>query len=755
MKNRNVIKILVLTVIFMISVMPIATAYENTFIVETKGQYDLDKAYEVLELVNQERENVGLNPLKLDTDLTELAMQRAAEVAIYYNHLRPFYNTTVTAGGENIAVGQWSAQEVMDDWMSSIGHRRQIVPVDGYDNTACINRKTIGIACYDTGDFLSWVQIFSGSDTDNEFTTRGTLDKNVEVEVMRNRLDSTNLQNQLVLFYNSLGSGKFTLKSNDTLKLLKIKFRNLDKSWRYYSQITCKNVKFDTTDRDVCTVSTDGTITAIGPGNATITATLDTLQDSINIAVENPLKSISLPNSIDITNKTPGKLTVTYVAENPQYDTTDDKTVTWKSDDTSIAEVDQYGNVTGKRAGSTTITAKVGELTAKCRVNVSVEIESITLSTSNISTYVNKTISPLTVTYYPADSSNKGVTWSSDREDIASVDSDGTIHTKSKGRVVITATTLNGKTAQCTVDVADIRLSINTFSYQFNSLTEELALEASLSNGESTAVTWKSENENIATVDSNGNVTPIRGGYTHINATSSEYGSVSCSIYVCVSIELEDGSKAYAGDLNRDGVFSTDDTDLMSKLCLKSKPSQYDIAMADFDNDGHVTTADIAVLLNLMRYYSYKPGEYRKISNISFKEAKITVVKGAEIKVLPEIEPVDTTDSTRLTWNSSQINVASVSQDGTVKAENEGETIIKATLSDGKYAEYTLVVDNYLKGDMNKDGKINSEDAAIVIDKYKNVEATMEDIAIGDMDENGQLNSQDAAIILDMYNNIK
>ena len=62
-----------------------------------------------------------------------------------------------------------------------------------------------------------------------------------------------------------------------------------------------------------------------------------------------------------------------------------------------------------------------------------------------------------------------------------------------------------------------------------------------------------------------------------------------------------------------------------------------------------------------------------------------------------------------------------------------------------------LVVSDYLKGDVNKDGVINSTDSAMVLDLYKNGNATEEDYRLGDMDNNGVLNSTDSAMILDIF----
>lgn len=47
------------------------------------GACDYTKASEVLELLNDHREKNGLTPLTMDAELTEAAMQRAAEIAIY------------------------------------------------------------------------------------------------------------------------------------------------------------------------------------------------------------------------------------------------------------------------------------------------------------------------------------------------------------------------------------------------------------------------------------------------------------------------------------------------------------------------------------------------------------------------------------------------------------------------------------------------------------------------------------------------
>ena len=69
------------------------------------------------------------------------------------------------------------------------------------------------------------------------------------------------------------------------------------------------------------------------------------------------------------------------------------------------------------------------------------------------------------------------------------------------------------------------------------------------------------------------------------------------------------------------------------------------------------------------------------------------------------------------------------------------------------YIDLGTAQKSFIKGDMTKDSFVNSTDAALLLDKFKNNNATAEDFEIGDMDENNILNATDAALILDLYKN--
>ena len=80
------------------------------------------------------------------------------------------------------------------------------------------------------------------------------------------------------------------------------------------------------------------------------------------------------------------------------------------------------------------------------------EVTSVTLNKTTLSLDAGKT-GKLSATVLPASATDKSITWSSSKTDVASVSSNGTVTAKKAGTAVITATATNGKSASCTVTV--------------------------------------------------------------------------------------------------------------------------------------------------------------------------------------------------------------------------------------------------------------------------------------------------------------
>lgn len=94
---------------------------------------------QVVTLVNKERAANGLAPLTLNWQLSRMGEIKCQDMRDhnYFSHNSPTYGSPFqmmtefgipyTAAGENIAAGQVSAQDVMNSWMNSPGHRANIL----------------------------------------------------------------------------------------------------------------------------------------------------------------------------------------------------------------------------------------------------------------------------------------------------------------------------------------------------------------------------------------------------------------------------------------------------------------------------------------------------------------------------------------------------------------------------------------------------------------------------------------------------
>ncbi|MCQ2520889.1 MAG: CAP domain-containing protein [Lachnospiraceae bacterium] len=127
-------------------------------------QTETEFVYRVLELVNQERAKAGIQPLSFNQAILDCAQLRATECVTRYGHTRPDGSSCFTAftqcgvpsaaWAENVAAGQRSPEAVVNAWMNSDGHRKNIMnPTYNY----------IGIGCKQSGSGygIYWAQCFS------------------------------------------------------------------------------------------------------------------------------------------------------------------------------------------------------------------------------------------------------------------------------------------------------------------------------------------------------------------------------------------------------------------------------------------------------------------------------------------------------------------------------------------------------------------------------------------------------------------
>lgn len=148
---------IVASVVLAANTLPAAVRAGNYQRVE--GAFSYGQAQKILKIVNNERRSHGLKALTMTKDLTDAAMKRAAEISVVFSHKRPNGLSCFSTfdhsggGGENIAAGDETPEDVMRSWMNSSGHRAIMLSED---------YTTIGIGvflCDDVWRFY-WVQEF-------------------------------------------------------------------------------------------------------------------------------------------------------------------------------------------------------------------------------------------------------------------------------------------------------------------------------------------------------------------------------------------------------------------------------------------------------------------------------------------------------------------------------------------------------------------------------------------------------------------
>lgn len=153
------------------------------------------------------------------------------------------------------------------------------------------------------------------------------------------------------------------------------------------------------------------------------------------------------------------------------------KVVAWNTSNKNIATVNSTGKVTIKRRGKVTITAKTKDgsnKSAKCKFTVKQLVTKLSYNNKKQvkEVYKNKTIK-FAVTVIPDNANNKGLTYSSSNEKVATVNSKGVIKGIKAGTVTITAKAKDGsrKAVKLTVKVKNPPITINTklSNNEFNS----------------------------------------------------------------------------------------------------------------------------------------------------------------------------------------------------------------------------------------------------------------------------------------------
>lgn len=352
--------------------------------------------------------------------------------------------------------------------------------------------------------------------------------------------------------------------------------------------------------------------------------------------------------------------------------------------------------------------------TISSSVSPSVEVTSVKVNAISFALGKIGATRQLTATVYPANASNKTITWTSSDTRVATVTSSGLVKAVGRGSAVITARTANGKTAPVRVTVnvstaskpqpASVKIDQGAFTLAKKSASKQLSATVAPSNASNKTVTWSSSNTKVAKVSSSGKVTPVANGAAYITAKTSNGKTAKVKVTVKIVYPTKVSITTKSFTLTKKGATKTVKYSLSGKGVTDKtvKWSSSNTKVAKVSSSGKVTavgngSATITVKTANGKTAKVKvtvkiPSKTVAVSSVSLNSGSFTLTKKGATKVLKAtVKPSNATKKT-VTWSSSNKKVATVSSSGKVTAVGNGSATITAKTSNGKYAQVKVTV---------------------------------------------------------------
>ncbi|WP_373065317.1 beta strand repeat-containing protein [Gemmatimonas sp.] len=369
--------------------------------------------------------------------------------------------------------------------------------------------------------------------------------------------------------------------------------------------------------------------------------------------------------------------------------------VTWTSSDETVADVAGSGNtavVTARAPGRATIRARSGEVLLEFGVGV-VAVRTITIAQAAVSVTIGAQ-RPLNATVDADPGALLDLRWLSENPLVASVNSQGTVTGVTPGTTTIRVNAVGDvrvtTTAQVTVTSAGtIALTPSTLSMGTGE-QRTLAAAVNLEPGLSTALTWRSQNNTIATVSSTGVVTGVSVGSTLITAIAvvdSTRRSTAAVIIFPVVRDLDITPAAatlFRGDTRQLGVSFDADPGVSQAVVWRTS----DAAVAAVSSEGLVSgvSTGTAIITAISAADTTKRATslftVRSSVTVNVSPTAATVDVGATRTIVATVTSENGLP-TAITWRTSNASVASVSAAGVVTGVTAGTAdVIAVSVAD-------------------------------------------------------------------------
>lgn len=239
-----------------------------------------------------------------------------------------------------------------------------------------------------------------------------------------------------------------------------------------------------------------------------------------------------------------------------------------------------------------------------------------------------------------------------------------------------------------------------------------------------TGIKWTSSNNDIAVVDENGFVTGISNGDVTITATTENGKTATWNVTVIstpLSIGLDKENVTLDISTNKTYQFKATIYPSTANTDIGLTWSSSDNSVATVNKDGVVTgvkngTTVITVVTENQKATSASVTVQTSPVSISISPSSATIDLSAEnksVQLKATISPNTTNIKDKITWTSTNNNIATVDSNGLVRGYANGTVTITATTANGKSTKATITV-------QTSPTSITLSTNKIVLEKYTN-----------------------------------
>ena len=454
---------------------------------------------------------------------------------------------------------------------------------------------------------------------------------------------------------------------------------------------TDTKVIWSISDKAVAKIDAKGKVTAVAAGESLITAkSSNGLTAVCKIKVNQPVGNITL-NYTEYNLAVDDELELEVTFDN---DDVTNKKVKWKSSKSDIASVDKNGVVKGKKGGVAiiTVTADENGMQANCVVTVEEPISEIKLNKSSYNLGYHKSFL-LKATLKTNSATNKVLKWSSSKNSVVSVNKSGQIYGKKLGYATIKVKATDGSGAEATARIRVVReansISANpSFLSMIVGRRKQIKVKVTPKDATYKTVKFKSDNTDIAMVDSKGRVTALAAGKTKIDILAKDNSGKKQSVVVQVrdyipatSLTLSNTTLTMGIGDKQGTVYSMSPSGTDDKI----KWSTNNKAVAKVNKNGLITAVGSG---NATITASTTSGKTAQIAvtvvGLSFYNLSMEQYDTYTLSVLGDVK--------NIAWDSENPEIATVAN-GIVTAKKAGKTTILARVN-GAVLRCKVVVRN-------------------------------------------------------------